>query len=173
MNDRGVAVYQHGSWSPTPAEAVGDAAADITDGQFAINTELCIYKLQTKLTHLAEQLLASLPNCWGTNNLIHSHHWISLGACLIRQFSSDWNGQFWSGEALTELFINQKCAVQTCRGGTSIPPDTVFFRHELNHENEERDLAEQWGELNPSDPKELLHSRTHLKRGMTKQFCYF
>jgi len=56
MNDRQVAVYQHGSQSPTPQKAVGDAAADITTGQLAINKESHIYKLQTRLTTLVEHL---------------------------------------------------------------------------------------------------------------------
>lgn len=56
MNDRQVAVYQHGSRSPTPQEVVGNAAADITIRQLAINKESHIYKLQTRLTTLAEHL---------------------------------------------------------------------------------------------------------------------
>lgn len=56
MNDRQVAVYQHGSRSPTPQEAVGDAAADITARQLAINKVSHIYQLQTRLATLAEHL---------------------------------------------------------------------------------------------------------------------
>lgn len=106
MNDRGVAVYQHGSWSPTPAEAVGDAAADIRDGQFAINMELCIYKLHTKLTHWAEHL-------FGFFTKLLRYKWFDpqtsldlfLGVFLIRHVSSKWNWQFCSGEALFELLL--------------------------------------------------------------------
>lgn len=54
MNDRQIAVYQHGSRSPTPQEAVGDAAADIMTRQLAINKESHIYKLPTRLTRSAE-----------------------------------------------------------------------------------------------------------------------
>lgn len=174
MNDKGVAVYQHGSWSPTPAEAVGDAAAGTTDGQFAINTELCIYKLQARLTHSAEHLSVSLPNCWGTAQII----WPtvitgSLPWCLFNETFFLWVKLavlVW--RSIDWAFINQKCTVQTCRRGTSILPDTVFCRHELNHGNEEGNLAEQQDELKTSDPKEFLHSRTHFKRGKKKQFWF-
>lgn len=172
MNDRGVAVYQHGSWSPTPAEAVGDAAADIRDGQFAINMELCIDKLHTKLTHLASfwflYQIAEVQIIWSTNItgslpwcLFNQTCFLCLKLAVLLWRSIVWlllsrSAQF----RPADVFVDMSWTM-----GMKRKNNCIFLIRLIP--------AEQQGELNPSDPKEFLQSKTHFKRGMTKHFCLF